>query len=639
VANRTRTTTTLQPFWVFCGLLLVTAFLYWAQKVLIPVALAVLLAFILAPLVNVVQRRGLGRVPSVLVLVVFSFLLLGGVGWIISLQIGGLLRNLPQYRKVIDQKLQSLQFGGHDSVWSELKQTAHDISKHFGGPEDTEGAEGTPTERAARRAAEAVAGDKRAVVPGTAPENPLYVRPVSSGWSELAEAAGPAAEGLGTAFLVVVLVVFMLVQRENLRNRVVRLIGHGRLIVTTRAIDEGARRISRFLLMQLCVNAGFGVLLAVGMVILGVVTGHRDLSKYALLWGFICGTLRFVPYVGTWLGAALLFFFTVATLPDWGTPLILFAYFMVLELLTANVIEPLLFGHSTGVSPVALLLAAAFWTWLWGPVGLVLSTPLTVLLVVLGKYVPQLDFFEVLLGDEPALHPSITYYQRLVARDQDEAADLVEEFVQTHTLDAVYEQVLLPALVLARKDHDRGELDADDFEFVLRATREVLDDLGAVEQERFADKAEGQAPRKAALLACPARDEADEVALLVFARMLEPQGYKVEVISTRALAAEVLGRIGNECPVVVLVGSLPPGGLAQARYLCKRIKAQCPTVKIAVGRWGEKENLERIQKRLKASGADLVATTLADTRTQVVPLLQVAATAEPEPELAPAGGK
>jgi CheY-like chemotaxis protein len=251
---------------------------------------------------------------------------------------------------------------------------------------------------------------------------------------------------------------------------------------------------------------------------------------------------------------------------------------------------------------------------------------------VLGKYVPQLEFFEVLLGDEPALQPYVTYYQRLVARDQDEAADLVEEFVQTHTLDAVYEQVLLPALVLARQDHERGELDADDFEFVLKATRDVLDDLGAVEQERFS-KGEGKAAPKAVLLGCPARDEADEVALRVFARMLEPQGYQVEVVSSHVLAAEMLARVGNECPTLVLVGSLPPGGLAQARYLCKRIKAQCPGVKIAVGRWGEKENLERTQKRLKASGADFVATTLSEARSQVVPLLQVAGTAEPEPAL------
>jgi len=634
VANRARATDTQQPFWVFCGLLLVTAFLYWAQKVLIPVALAVLLAFILGPLVNLVQRRGLPRVPSVLLVVIFAFLLLGGVAWLVSLQVGGLLRNLPEYRQVIDRKLQAVQFGGHNSVWSELKQTAQDITKHFSGPEEAEAAEGSDTERAARRAAEAVVGNRPSAAPEGTPERPLYVRQASSGWSEVADAAGPAAEGLGTAFLVVVLVVFMLIQRENLRNRVVRLIGHGRLIVTTRAIDEGARRISRYLLMQLCINSAFGLLLTLGMIVLGMATGHPELSRYALLWGFVCGALRFVPYVGTWLGAALLFFFTVATLPDWATPIGLFLYFLTLELLTANVVEPLLFGHSTGVSPVALLLAAAFWTWLWGPIGLVLSTPLTVLLVVLGKYVPQLEFFEVLLGDEPALRTYVTYYQRLVARDQDEAAELVEEFVQTHTLDTVYEQVLLPALVLARKDHDRGELDADDFEFVLRATREVLDDLGTVEQERFADKGDGQAAPKASLLACPARDEADEVALQIFARMLEPQGYQVEVISSHVLAAEVLTRISNSCPVVVLVGSLPPGGLAPARYLCKRIKAQCPKVKVAVGRWGEKENLERVEKRLKASGADLVATTLADTRTQVVPLLQVTAAAEPTPELA-----
>jgi predicted PurR-regulated permease PerM len=603
-----------QTFWVFCGLLLVTAFLYWARQVLVPVALAVLLAFILGPLVNRVQRWGLGRVPSVLAVVVFTFLLLGGVGWLVSIQVGGLLRNLPQYRQVIDRKLQSLQFAGHDSVWSQLKQTAHDISNRVGGGEPVAEAQGRPAQQAA--------------APGS-PERPLYVRTITSGLSDLADAAGPAAEGLGTAFLVVVLVVFMLVQRENLRNRVVRLIGHGRLIVTTRAIDEGARRISRYLLMQLCVNSAFGLLLTVGLIVLGMATGNPDLGRYALLWGLVCGALRFVPYVGTWVGAALLFCFSVATLPDWGTPLGIFGYFLVLELLTANVVEPLLFGHSTGVSPVALLLAAAFWTWLWGPVGLVLSTPLTVVLVVLGKYVPQLGFFEVLLGDEPALGTHVTYYQRLVARDQDEASELVEEFAQTYTPGAAYEQVLLPALVLARRDRDRDALGADDFEFVLRSTRDVLDDLGALGPEQSPPKAAGKA-----LLACPARDEADEVALQVFAQVLGPQGYPVEVISSHVLAAEALARIGNDCPTVVLIGSLPPGGLAPARYLCKRIKAQCPDVKIVVGRWGEQDNSERVQKRLKASGADFVLTTLADTRAQVVPLLQVAAAAEPEPALA-----
>ncbi len=243
------------------------------------------------------------------------------------------------------------------------------------------------------------------------------------------ETIGPAAEGLADAFLVLVLVVFMLIQRENLRNRLVRLMGHGRLITTTQAFDEGAQRISRYLIMQVLVNTIFGLILAGGLFAAGLFSGHRVLWQYALLWGFLAGSLRFVPYLGTWIAAALITGFSVATLPGWGLPIGIFAFFVVVELLTANAVEPLVFGHSTGISPLALLLAAAFWTWLWGPIGLILSTPLTVILVVLGKYVPELHFFEVLLGDEPALSIPVTYYQRLVARDLDEASDLIEEFV------------------------------------------------------------------------------------------------------------------------------------------------------------------------------------------------------------------
>ncbi len=268
--------------------------------------------------------------------------------------------------------------------------------------------------------------------PGHSAANPLYVQQTPSGWTHAAEAIGPAAEGLADAFLILVLVIFILMQRENLRNRCVRLIGHGRLIVTTQAFDEGGQRVSRYLLMQLLVNTLFGVTLAVALFVTGLSSGDRVLWQYALLWGFVAGTLRFVPYVGTWVAAALVTAFSIATLQGWALPLVIFGFFIVIELVTANVVEPLLFGHSTGISPLALLLAAAFWTWLWGPVGLILSTPLTVILVVLGKYVPELHFLEVLLGDEPVLSTDVTYYQRLVARDLDEASDLVENALRDH---------------------------------------------------------------------------------------------------------------------------------------------------------------------------------------------------------------
>jgi predicted PurR-regulated permease PerM len=624
----TSTTKPRDAFLILGGLVLVTACLYWARQVLIPVALAVLLAFILTPAVSALQRRGLGRLPSVILVVLLALLLLSGVGYVISRQINNLVGNLDKYSENIVNKIQSLRGAGEGGFIGRVQQTITNISDELTQnaqekQKQKEGKRGpahTDEEGFAKKDGQ-VPGEEKPK-PGEVPEKPVYVQTTPSGWSRVGEAVGPAAEGLGNAFLILVLVVFMLIQRENLRNRLVRLFGHGRLIVTTQAFDEGAQRISRFLLMQLLINAFFGVTLIIGLVLMGLVSGHRELWQYALLWGFLSCILRFVPYLGTWVAAALVVGFSIATLPGWGLPLGVFGFFLVVELLTANVIEPLLFGHSTGISPLALLLAAAFWTWLWGPIGLVLSTPLTVILVLLGKYVPEFHFFEVLLGDEPVLSRHVTYYQRLVARDLDEASDLVESYMRDHSPEQVYEEVLLPALLLAKKDRERGELEAENYEFVLQGIRDIQEDLPASWTENVKPAAGAS---KVVALGCPGRDEADELALKMLAELVRLSGYTLEIISSTKLSAEVLEKLQQANPTVVCIGSLPPGGLSQARYLCKRIRQQAPDVKIVVGRWGEKEQTERMEARLCGAGADRVATTLHETRAQIVPLLQVAA--------------
>jgi predicted PurR-regulated permease PerM len=619
-------------FFVLCGLVLVAVILYWAQKVLMPVALAMLLAFVLTPAVSGLQRYGLGRVSSVLVVSFLTFSLLGLTGWIISQQLAGIARNLPEYQPTILRKLSSLRSVGEGGVVSRLRDMVDEISRQLidqGGTREVQDATVPEDEQPG---AKSVTTPRKDQALGATPERPLYVNVATSGWSRVLDLAGPAGETLASVFLVVVLTIFMLVQRENLRNRVVRLVGHGRVVPTTRAIDEGSRRISRYLLSLVYLNATFGLLLSVGLFVLGLYgdePGHPALRTTAVLWGFLAFSLRFIPYLGTWLAAGLLFFFTVATLPGWTLPLVVFGFFLVLELLTANVMEPLLFGHSTGISPLALLLAAAFWLWLWGPVGLLLSTPLTVVLVVIGKYVPQLEFFEVLLGDEPALNDEVKYYQRLVAHDQDEAAELIDEYLQDHDFESLCGEVLLPALIRAKRDHERGDLEAEDLQFVCSATREVLDDAAAAVPER-------PASGPVVLLGCPARDEGDELALHMFAALLRPLGHRVEVISAAMLTSEVMERVSQECTPLVCIGSLPPGGLAQARYLCKRLKGQCPAARVFVGRWGDTENVERLQRRLKAAGADFVAVSLAESRAQVVPLLQVAAVA-PAPAEGPDG--
>jgi len=445
-----------RPLVVLGSLVLVTASLYFAQRVLIPLALACLLAFILTPVEDALRRLGLGRVPSVLLVVVLALLLLGGIGLALTLQVKKLATDLPQYKDNIARKIAGLREVGQGTFLEDLQDLVKEVTE-AGAPADAT-KEGSRTEV-------------------------RLVREQSSGVATLEKLAGPAVEFLANAGLVVVLVVFMLIRREDLRNRLVRLVAHGRLIMTTRAFEEGARRLSRFLLMQLVINASFGAVLGVGLALLGV--------RYPLLWGILAAVLRFLPYVGSLLTTVLLLVFTVAASTTWARPLEVFALLVVLELATANAVEPLLFGHSTGVSPIALLAAAAFWTWLWGPIGLVLSTPITACLVVLGRYVPHLEFLGVLLGDEPALDPQVNYYQRLLARDQDEATDLVEEFVQRQDPETVFDAVLAPALVLAKHDRESGALSADDEQFIVQVTRDIVEDLIAA---RKADPPEPEEP-------------------------------------------------------------------------------------------------------------------------------------------------
>jgi predicted PurR-regulated permease PerM len=602
---------------VLFGLVLITACLYWARTVFIPLALAILLTFVLTPAVSALQRRGLGRLPAVLIVVLLALLLLGGIGYIVTRQINGLVGNLPNYKDEIVRKVETLRGAGEGGFLGKVRSFLGEVSDELMQNAETKGQQKDDEEKSNN--------------PGESPTRPIYTEPATSRWTWAAESIGPAAEGLADSVLILVLVIFMLMQREDIRNRFVRLVGHGRLIVTTQAFDEGAQRISRFLLMQLLINTIVGVILTCGLFTLGLVMGHRQLWQYALLWGFLATVLRFLPYVGTWIAGALMVAFCVATLPGWGLPLAILGFFAAVELLAANVGEPLLFGHSTGVSPLALLLSAAFWTWLWGPQGLILSTPLTVILVILGKYVTELHFFEVLLGDEQALSTDVTFYQRLVAHDLDEASDLIEEHLQAHSPEAVYEEVLLAALLHAKRDRDSGELEEDDYEFVLQGLRDNEEDLSSALEEYLKDAPPPTA--KALAFGCPGRDTADELALRMLGRLLRLSGYTMKVVSADKLAAEVTGQLAREAPAVVVIGSLPPGGLAQARYLSKRIRQQAPGVKILVGRWGDSENKERTEKRLLAAGADQVAWTLSDSRAQMLPLLQVASANEAKPEL------
>ena len=580
-----------RPFIILASIALITAGLYFAQKILMPLAMAILFTFILTPLVNALQRRGLGRVLSAVVVMTLALLLLTGVGVALGAQIKNLAAELPKYRGNIVAKIGSFRVVGEGTFVGEIQRSFQGVfSELLGG----EGSGEEPT------------------------QEPIPVRVQNPRVLSLGSAVAPALEFLASAALVIVLVVFMLIQREDLRNRVVRLVGHGRLITATRALEEAADKLSRFLLMQLMVNSAFGLAVGVGLTAIGL--------PYPVLWAILAGLLRYVPYVGTAVTFSLVLLVSVAVSPGWTQTALALGLLVVLEVVTANVVEPLLFGHSTGVSPVALLVAAAFWTWLWGPIGLILSTPMTVCLVVLGRHVPNLGFLGVVLGDEPPLPVEVTFYQRLLAHDQDEATDLVEDYLTRNPPESVPEAVLAPALVLAKRDDERGELAGHDRQFIVQAMRDIVDEIAGARQAVAAEGAAPPAPAAPAahpvtVFGCPARDEADELLLAMLRQEIEPS-CRTEVLSAKALTAEVIERIRKEPASVVCVAALPPGGLAQARYLCKRLRQSFPELKILVVRWGQAENFEQVRNRLIASGADEVVTTLEAARSHLIPWVQ-----------------
>lgn len=579
---------------VLGSILLVMGALYFASKVLIPLALAVLLTFILTPPAAWLQRQHVPRPAAVLLVMLMAGAVLGGIGWTITYEVGELADRLPEHSKIIAAKISSLQGGRHGFV-SKFQHMAEDITRRV--KEANIASSNAEPEKAVPVVVQNQRSDSLGLVPTVATHT---------------------IEVVADIVLVVMLTVFMLLRREDLRYRLIQMVGHGRLTVTTRAIDEAGQRISSFLLMQLSVNTVLGTLLALGLYLIGV--------PYGFLWGFLTALLRFIPYIGTWVSLLFPLALSLAD-PGWLKPLEVIGVFLTLELLTANILEPLLFSHTTGTSPLALLFAAAFWLWIWGPIGLVLSTPLTVCLLVLGRYVPGLAFFDVMLGSGQVLDADMRYYQRLLARDEDEAIEIVEEHLRAEPVERLYDDVLLLALARMKRDRERGDLRPGDEELIYRVTGEIVEEQAEAPESEKGDATTARA--RVVVLGCPARDEADELALRMLQNLFAPTGCKMEIVSIKKLSAEVIAQVRQQRPAVVCVASVPPGGTAQARYLCKRLRAQAPEAKIIVGRWGQKEEVDDTRQRLRAAGADFVGTTLRETRDLILPLVQVAAASFP----------
>ena len=573
---------------VALGVVVTVAVLYIAKPVIVPLALALLLAFVLSPVVALGQRAGLKRIYAVLLTAVGTAVALVGVGWIVALQVQNLAVELPKHKQEIRSKIEHLK-GAGEGPFGELLKMIQDLTD---GPSAT-----TPT-----------TGEKPAAEkPAEAAARPVILaQPKESGMARVFESVGPVVEPLATAGLVAILVVFMLANKEDLRDRFLGLAGHGRVSAASRAMADAGERVGRYLLSVLAVNVAFGAVFALGLWIIGV--------PFAFLWGFLTAALRFIPFLGTWAAVAFPLTLSVALSPGWEQPLTVFAFFLVVELVVSNVIEPLLFGHGTGVSPIALLVAAAFWAWVWGPIGLLLATPLTVCLVVLGQYVPRLGFLTVLLGSAPALPAPVRFYQRLFTRDEAEAAVLITEHVAAHGAEGAFDDVAVPALVIARRDRANGELTPEGEDFALAAVRRVVAGVAPV-----ADPP----PTVSPVLAVPAHHPAEEPTIDMLAHLLKSDGVKVEAASAKALPSDVAARVAELRPEAVFISVLPPGGLPQAAFLCRLLRKRFPGLKIVVGWWGSEKNFDRMLVKFRKAGASYVTTSLRQSRTQ---LRHVAAT-------------
>ncbi|HXG16332.1 MAG TPA: AI-2E family transporter [Calidithermus sp.] len=569
------------------ALLGAVAALAWLRAVLLPIALAALLAFVLTPAVSALRRAGFGRVTAVLLVALLLAATLGAASWVVARQVTTLLGDLPQYKDAIKTRLAALREAGTGTALDRARAALDDV---LGALEpDRPGAPG----------------------PGERPV-PVIIRPPPLSLARLPEVAHQA----GGVVLVLLLVVFMLLERQELRNRFIRVVGFGRVSLTTRALDEAGWRISRYLATQSLINVAFGATFTAALLLVGV--------PYAVLWGTALAVARFVPFVGVWAAVLPPLALSLAVFDTWLRPALVLAVFLALEGTVALAVEPVVLSQRVGLSRVALLVALGFWTWLWGPLGLVLATPLTVCCVVLARHIPGLESLAVLLSDEPALPSGLAYYQRLLAGDRDEAEEVVEEYRSGGDGERVWDEVLIPALVEARRDRDRGRLGEGEQQAVVAATREIVE----VTDPPPAGPAAGGP--SVTVLGCPARDAADEAALAMLRRLLDARPVALEVLAASLLSAEMVEEAVRRRPALVCVAALPPGGAARARYLIKRLRARVPDLRILVGRWGAGEDIWADRRLLAEAGADGVGLTLRETRDQILALLPVlAGTAAP----------
>jgi len=575
----------------------VVASLYFAREVFVPITLAVLLSFLLAPAVRLLRRLRVGRVTAVAFTVLLAFAAIAGFAAVVVEEVSSLAQQLPEYRYNLQTKIRLLPAiipGG--GLFHRATEMFRELGNELSNAENQGAARGNSSANGASD------------TPSPDPI-PVQIREPEPGPLQIVRSVvGPLLQPMAAGGLVIVFVIMILLEREDLRDRLLRLAGRHDLHRTTEAMNDAAQRISRYLVSQLIVNISCGLPIGIGLALIGI--------PNAALWGIMVVLLRFIPYLGIVIAAAFPLALAIAVAPDWMLLVWTALLFVGIELVVSNLIEPLVYGGTTGLSSVALIAAATFWTWLWGPVGLLLSTPMTVCLVVLGRHVPQLQFLDVLLGNEPVLTPEETFYQRILANDPEEATEQAEEFAKDRSLIEFFDEVALPALARAQADSDRGVLSSEIRATFKNTIESMVENLSQDEDVPSAlERGTLPKPERLSQVVCVAgRNELDQAAALLLVNLLRSE-HPLEVgppLSADALSADAAYLPLFKDASVVCLSLISTSSPARARYLVRRIRRRAPLARVVVGFWGMPARELAVEETTRSISAQALAFSLSD---------------------------
>jgi predicted PurR-regulated permease PerM len=583
---------------------LIVVTLYFGREVLVPVTLALLLTFLLAPPVSWF-RRLFGRVLSVVLVVTLALGVLIGIGGVIAGQLRELAADLPNYTSTIEGKVAAIK--------AETLQRFSHVLAHTGMPNKA----GPPaaTAKVAQHQSGSIAASPQPAPasPAGAPLlTPAVEQSLPSPWTLVKQYISPLMSPLATIGIVFVVAVFALLQREDLRDRLIRLIGPDDIHRTTLALDDAGSRLTRYFLTQLSVNTVFGVIIAIGLYFLGV--------PRPVLWGVLTAILRFIPYVGSFISALLPIALAAAVEPGWEMAIWTAVFFLVAEAVTGQLVEPLIYGQSSGLSPFSVIVSAIFWSWVWGPVGLLLSTPLTLCLAVMGRHMKGLEFLDILLGDRPPLTPTESFYQRILADDADEALDQAEQMLKDMPLVRYYDEVALPGMQLAAQDAELGHLTDEQQENIKKTIYELVEGLSEhqdrADKKQAAAAGEGEVPAEAEtvaqepfnVLSIAGRGPLDEPASRMLAQLFEQLGIGSSVVKYRDVSRFSVGALDVSDISMICVAYLSiSGSPAHLRYLVQRLRRRLPGIPVLVGLWPEGDITEATRE---AIGADYFASSV-----------------------------